>query len=182
MWESNERRRRLDRLYREHATAVLAYVRRTTPDDAPDVVAETFVVAWRRLDDLTDDAEALPWLYGIAWRTLSTQRRSARRQQAISERLAKEPQPPASEPTSHVAMLGAALAGLAASEREVLMLVAWEELDSRQAAAVLGCTPTAFRLRLHRARRHLRRRLSDHDPEPAPLSPRPVAPAAKETP
>jgi len=69
-----------------------------------------------------------------------------------------------------------ALAGLSETEREVLLLSAWEELSSAEAARVLGCSATAYRIRLHRARRRLRERLAQADPgEPARLA----APAAR---
>src|SRR5690349_12050848 len=67
---------RFDEIYRRHAAAVLAYARRRVPRDlAEEVVAETFVVCWRRLDRVPEDA--LPWLYAVARRTLANQRRAA---------------------------------------------------------------------------------------------------------
>ena len=141
---------------------MLAYaLRRSSRDDAPDVVAETFLVAWRRLDDV-DERSALPWLYAVARRVLLSQRRATRRQQAIAERVAAA-EPPAwlegSSGSSGSRRLLHALAGLPEKEREVLMLAAWEELSSNEAARVVGCSSTAYRIRLHRARGRLREAL-----------------------
>lgn len=143
-----------------HTAAVLAYaLRRTSRDDAADVVAETFLVAWRRLDDV-DERTALPWLYAVARRVLLSQQRATRRQQAIVQRVAaglpEAPDMPLGSPR-----VLEALAALSEAEREVLMLAAWEELSSGEAARVLGCSATAYRIRLHRARRRLRARLDD---------------------
>src|SRR5438552_2969448 len=151
-----------ERLYRKHVAAVAAYaLRRSSPEDAADAAAETFVIAWRRLAEVPEE-QALPWLYATARRVLSTQRRSARRQDAIATRLAFErpDQVTVAPRETAPALVARALADLREDDREVLMLVAWEELSSRDAAAVLGCSPTAYRIRLHRARLRLRRALS----------------------
>jgi RNA polymerase sigma-70 factor (ECF subfamily) len=162
-----DREERFRRVCEAHTAAVLAYaLRRTSREDAADVVAETFLVAWRRLDDV-DERTALPWLYAVARRVLLSQHRATRRQQAIAERAASEPT--AADPP-HATSFGSrplleALAALPESEREVLMLSAWEELSSPEAAGVLGCSATAYRIRLHRARKRLRERLAELDPD-----------------
>lgn len=163
-----DRDARFRRLCEEHTAALLAYaLRRTSREDAADVVAETFLVAWRRLDEV-DEAGERPWLYAVARRVLLGQQRAARRQVRIAERVAAaEPaalrETPAASPGSRRVL--DALAALPEKEREALMLAAWEELSGSEAARVLGCSATAYRIRLHRARRRLRERL---DP---PLSP-----------
>jgi RNA polymerase sigma-70 factor (ECF subfamily) len=158
-----ERQARFERLYEKHSAAVLAYaLRRSAPEDAADVAAETFVVAWRRFDGVPED-ETLPWLYGIARRVLSTQRRTEGRQDAVAQRVAREWSDRALSPSDTIRDVVTALAELPEVEREVLMLAAWEELSSREAAAVLGCSPTAFRIRLYRARKRLRSLLSERD-------------------
>jgi len=158
---------RFDRLYREHAAEVLAYTlrRSSSHDDAADATAETFAIAWRRLDDLAD-GKALPWLYAIARRVLSTQRRSGRRQQAIAARVALVGEPLISAPASPSPILRA-LAELPQEVREILMLSAWEGLSSQEAAVVLDCSPVAYRIRLHRARAQLRRALVDIESAPS---------------
>lgn len=164
-----DRDARFLRVCEAHTAAVLAYaLRRTSREDAADVVAETFLVAWRRLDEV-DEHSALPWLYAVARRVLLSQQRAARRQRAIAERVAAEP---SASPEARTASPGSsrlidALAALPEKEREVLMLAAWEELSGSEAARVLGCSATAYRIRLHRARKRLRERL---DPAPSPAS------------
>lgn len=158
MTDRVDREARFRRLCETHKPAVLAYaLRRTSRDDAADAVAETFLVAWRRLDDV-DDQFALPWLYAVARNVLLNQQRATRRQQAITERVAAG-LPEAGEMSTGSPRVLDALASLSEAEREVLMLAAWEELSSSEAARVLGCSATAYRIRLHRARRHLRERL-----------------------
>jgi RNA polymerase sigma factor (sigma-70 family) len=168
-----DREARFRGLCEAHTAAVLAYALRRVPrEDAADVVAETFLVAWRRLDELDHRRSALPWLYAVARRVLSTQQRTTRRQRAIAERVAAveraaERESPGGLRGSH--RLLEALAGLPEKEREALMLAAWEELSGSEAAQVLGCSATAYRIRLHRARRRLRERLARHehsDPSP----------------
>jgi RNA polymerase sigma-70 factor (ECF subfamily) len=149
-----------------HTAAVLAYALRRVPrEDAADVVADTFLVAWRRLDEIDPGRSALPWLYAVARRVLLSQQRTTRRQQAIAERVAAVEQsgPDASSAPSGSQALLEALAELPDKEREVLMLSAWEELSSPEAAEVLGCTATAYRIRLHRARRRLREQLAERE-------------------
>jgi DNA-directed RNA polymerase specialized sigma24 family protein len=152
-----------ERVYLAYSNPVLAYaLRRTTPEAAADVVAETFLVAWRRLTDLPKGAE-LPWLYGVARRILSTQRRSNLRQQALVARIGGDVAMGWVDPETEPGHALEALANLEPGDREVVLLAAWEELDSREAASVLGCSPTAYRIRLHRARKRLRAELTRID-------------------
>ena len=147
------RRARFAQAYDEHFRAVSAYaLRRTTSAEAEDVVAETFLVAWRRLDELPD--EPRPWLLGIARRVLANQRRAAGRRHALAERVAGVPEGE-QEPPTRPAVLEA-LAGLSETDRELLLLVAWDGLSVGEAAIALGCTRTAAKVRLHRARRRFR--------------------------
>ena len=94
---------RFEELFREHYPAVRGYVlRRAHRDAVQDVVAETFLVAWRRLEDVPDDP--LPWLYGVARRTLANQRRSARRQGSLEQRLTTAA--PGAQPVDHAGPTG----------------------------------------------------------------------------
>lgn len=138
------------------------------------MAAETFAIALRRADEIPRDP--LPWLLGVARRVLSTQRRSIQRRSRLSQRLAEtaEPIPPVAATD---ACLGEALGRLSESDREALLLVAWEGLTPREAAEVVGLTPTGFSVRLHRARRRLRVALAREDApasavalDPAPVS------------
>jgi RNA polymerase sigma-70 factor, ECF subfamily len=147
---------RFERLYREHAPRVIAYVARRLPDDVVhDVVAETFAVAWRRFDRVP--TEPLPWLLGVARRVAANQRRSLRRRIALAERAAGQAR--ANVPQEVSSPVLEALASLAESDREAVLLAAWDGLSAAEAASVLGCSPTAYRIRLHRARRKLAARL-----------------------
>jgi len=151
------RQARFEALYQEHVGAVAAYaLRRASRETSEDVVAETFLVAWRRLEDVPFE-KPLPWLYGAARRTLANQRRAAVRRDALGTRLQLECRLLPVEPADPDVLT--ALRSLRAEEREVLMLVAWEGLTAREAAQVLACSPVAFRVRLHRARKRLTRAL-----------------------
>jgi RNA polymerase sigma factor (sigma-70 family) len=153
------RRERFEALYAAHRAQVLRYVLRRTDgaDDAADVVAETFLVAWRRLDDAPVEELHL-WLYGVARRVLANHRRGERRRTQLADQLqcdlAGRDAPPA--PQERFAELAAAFRSLPDGDREVLALEAWEQLDAGELAAVLGCSRNAARIRLHRARRRLR--------------------------
>jgi RNA polymerase sigma factor (sigma-70 family) len=142
---------------------VLGYAFRRTDsrEDAEDAVAETFLTAWRRLDRLPEGAGARPWLYGITRRVLANQRRGDVRRARLTGRLRVPDRvtPPAANADGEVAAVGAAFARLSEDDREVLALLAWEELDAGEMATVLGCSRNAARIRLHRARRRLAREL-----------------------
>ena len=142
-----------------HWQAVSRYAaRRVAPEAVQDVVSETFLVAWRRYDEL--NGEPLPWLLGIARRVAANQRRAGARRRALLERLHGAA---ASERRSDLVpgdrRLAAAWALLNERDREALMLVAWDGLDHRDAATVMGCSTSAFTVRVHRARCRLARLL-----------------------
>ena len=166
-----ERRTRFNTLFDQHYAAVRAYVSRRsgTAGVVDDVLSETFLVAWRRIDSVP--ADGLPWLLGVARRVLANQRRGEARRGALLRSLASMlPPGPVAEPAGEVfGELSEALAALSAREREALLLVAWEGLDPQRAARVVGCAPTAFRARLYRARRQLAARLQP-TPDEARLS------------
>ena len=152
------REQRFESLFREHHGAVRDYaLRRAAPEAAQDVVSETFLVAWRRLDDVPDDG--LPWLYGVARRVLANQRRSATRGAALERRLAGAGAAPARADPGEAAgdseLMRLALGRLSARSREALLLVAWEGLSAARAARAAGCSPATFAVRLHRARARL---------------------------
>jgi RNA polymerase sigma-70 factor, ECF subfamily len=158
---------RFERLFTEHIEAVLRYaLARVDPETAKDAVADTFLVAWRRLDEVPDVARS--WLLGVTRRTLSDQRRSHRRQHTLAQRLAStalgsESSPEAIDGIADRFVVMGALRGLRKADREVLCLVAWDGLGHREAAEVLGCSAKAFAVRLHRARRRLEEALDARD-------------------
>ena len=153
---------RFEALFLEHADVVRAYaLRRSDPDTAQEVVSETFTIAWRRLGDLPDPP--LPWLLGVARRTMANSRRSSHRQQALALRLVGTGRDTSLDPTGEVDTRLSALAALellSPAEREAIELLAWEGLSSAEAAEVLGCSRAVFAVRVHRARRRLRPHLS----------------------
>jgi RNA polymerase sigma factor (sigma-70 family) len=155
---------RFNALYRAYSGAVLRYAsRRTDPDTARDVVAETFLVAWRKLDDVPADADqAEPWLYGVARRVLANAERSSRRAQRVAARLWQEGQESQLGGESDPAVVISerhrviqALTKLTEPDQEALRLVGWEGLDVTGAALAMGCSRTAMAVRLHRARQRL---------------------------
>jgi len=149
------RRERFERIYRSNYEAILGYARRRTePDEAADVLAETFLVAWRRLEAVPEGDETRPWLYGTARRVVANHERARRRRGRLDARLREAPGA-AAAPAGDRAALAAAFLRLTEQEREVLSLVGWEGLDAKQIGAVLGCSANAARIRLHRARRRL---------------------------
>jgi len=121
---------------------VRAYaLRRAAPEAAQDIVADTFLVAWRRFDDVPEDA--LPWLYGIARRVLANQRRSADRSAALERRLAFAGAPDGprdvGENLAEAELIRVAMDRLSDRGREALMLVAWHGLSGARAARAAGC-------------------------------------------
>lgn len=149
-----DRARRLEALFVEHSRAVRAYVlRRIDPATADDVVSEVFVVAFRRLDEVP--AEPLPWLLATARRILANHRRGVGRRDAAATHLARLSPGAWHDETLAGSGVIAGLARLSDRDREVLLLVAWEDLDPASAAMVLGCSRATFAVRLHRARRRL---------------------------
>jgi RNA polymerase sigma factor (sigma-70 family) len=135
-----------------HLGAVTAYARRRGSRDSEGIAAEVMTIAWRRLADVpTDDPR--PWLYATARNlVLADARRTARERDLHEpEAVLPEPQLPEVDPE-----LRRALASLSRLDQEALLLIAWEDLSPSQAAKALGINPTAFRVRLLRARRRLR--------------------------
>lgn len=162
---------RFEQIYRENLRAVLRFtVARIDPERAKDVAAETFLVAWRRLDDIPADAR--PWLLGVARRVIAGQYRSETRREALAVRM-EATDGRGGEPADLATTLAdrdevlAAFGELGERDREVLRLVAWDGLTAAESADVLGVTRLAFAVRLHRARRRLERAL---EPEPSPAS------------
>jgi RNA polymerase sigma-70 factor (ECF subfamily) len=172
---SGERRARFEALFAATHRQVRAYaLRRAAPEVAQDAVAETFVVAWRRLDEVPDPA--LPWLLGVARRTLANARRSQARADALAVRAADEwgagVAPDPADAVTGAAAIRHALAELSDRDREVLLLIAWDALAPDAAARVLGCSKATFAVRLHRARQRfaaalaLAERAAVNDPSP----------------
>lgn len=156
-------RARFEHLFAIAYDDLCRFVRRRI-DDGDDVVADTFLVAWRRLDDVpADDGEARAWLFGTARRLMANRRRKDARMVAWAG-ADRTGEPSAADPGSAVDArldLGRAFATLAAGDQECLALVAWDGLTAGQAAGVLGISANAFAVRLHRARQRLRAALAE---------------------
>ena len=164
MGVSEERRERFELAYRELYAPICGYALRRVrhPEDAAEVIAETFATLWRRFDSCPRDDELRPWLFGVARRAIANQRRGARRRSALAERLVANLDDAAVEsilPTDETSPLARAFAGLSEADRELLSLVAWEGLTRDELATALGTSRAVVRLRLHRARKRLREAL-----------------------
>ncbi len=156
------------RLYREHGRAILVYALRRVeaPEDAADVVAETFLIAWRRRGDVPTGDGARLWLYAVARRVVANQHRTQRRRTRLGTRLAESLRTELathSAPSGEAAEALRAMSELSDEDRELLLLVSWEELSPGEAAGVLGISSLAARSRLHRARRRLRTLLEQRE-------------------
>jgi RNA polymerase sigma-70 factor (ECF subfamily) len=164
---------RFGQLYRDQGRAILAYALRRVedPEDAADVVAETFLVAWRRLDEVPREARARLWLFGVARRVIANRHRSERRRTRLAERLAESLRTELATwpaPTGEASEVLRAMGELGDDDRELLLLVSWEELAPGEVAKVLGISSLAARSRLHRARRRLRALIEQDEPAQSP--------------
>ena len=156
----SDERADFERLFRENYDDVFRFVaRRLPPDAVQDVVAETFLAAWRRHRELRGDV--LPWLLGVARRVSANHLRGDARRRALDDRLSAErPESSRSGLDQPSSRLSLAFSRLGERDREALMLVAWDGLEHRAAATVMGCSTTAFAVRVHRARRKLKAALA----------------------
>jgi RNA polymerase sigma-70 factor (ECF subfamily) len=156
---------RFRQLYDDCAGPVLTYFkRRTDSETAKDCTAEAFLVAWRRIDDVPDDA--LPWMYGVARHVLQNQRRSGGRMARLVVRLRGQRSDPEPSPELAVirrfedAELAAALGRMRPQDRELLLLAHWEELPHADIGRVLGCSAHAVDQRIYRAMHRLAREIA----------------------
>jgi RNA polymerase sigma factor (sigma-70 family) len=149
-----ERVRRLERLFADHGQAVRAYaLRRIDPGTSDEIVSEVFVVAFRRLEEVPEDP--LPWLLATTRRVLANHRRATGRREALTAHLTALRPAAWRDDSDGGRGLMAGLARLNERDREILLLIAWEDLDPSSAATALGCSRATFAVRLHRARRRL---------------------------
>ncbi|MBM0230859.1 RNA polymerase sigma factor [Micromonospora sp. STR1_7] len=153
-------------LFDRHGEAVRAFCARRTgsSDAADDLVSIVFLEAWRRRGEVElIDGNALPWLYGIARRTMQHRWRTALRHRRTLERLTPVPATPdhADEVAGrldderHLAQLRRALERLRPPDRDVLLLCVWQGLSYAEAAVALGVPVGTVRSRLSRARSRL---------------------------
>ncbi|SDH44392.1 RNA polymerase sigma-70 factor, ECF subfamily [Sinosporangium album] len=161
--DETDNRPRFEAVYRRTYEQIFGYAMRrcSSAEDAADVVAETYVIAWRRMDELPHGEAGTLWLYGVARRVLANHRRGERRRATRHAELTAEAEShyPATSPLSGPDEVRQAMDTLSDDDRELLALAIWEELDSGQIAEVLGCSRNAARVRLHRARKRFAKAL-----------------------
>lgn len=160
-------RSRFETIWNEHRLQVLAYcLRRVSGADAEDACAETFLVVWRRLDEIPPQSKTLPCIYGIARRVLSNQNRAFHRRGRLYERLTNLGVTPTSDPIDFVVQssedgrVADAVGRLKPVDREIVRLDAWEDLTREEIAEVMGMTRAAVDQRIHRAYERLSRALA----------------------
>src|SRR5262245_9318259 len=146
---------RFEALYAATREPILAYLLRRVdqPEDAADLLADVYLVAWRRIDEVPRGDGARMWLYGVARHTLANHRRGDRRRTALASELAAALR--SLRPPDDDGRLSTALAELGETDRELIMLSAWDGLTSAEIAELLGIRAATVRVRLHRARRRL---------------------------
>ena len=159
---SSLRQRRFEALYEAHRVEVLAYcTRRLGRIDAADACSETFLVAWRRLDNIPQPPKTLPYLFGIAGRVVSNQFRTSRRRLRLEAKLGALGVSVAPDPEVLVVQnardqeVVAAVRKLKPKDREIVMLYAWEDLPRETIAELVGMTRAGVDQRLHRANKRL---------------------------
>lgn len=170
---------RFEAIWNEHRLQVLAYcLRRASGVDAEDAVAETFLVVWRRLDEIPPPPKTILCIYGIARRVLANQTRAVHRRGRLNERLAGLGVTPGADPGYLVVrndedrMVADAVGRLRPIDREIVRLDAWEDLTRAEIAEVMGMTRPAVDQRIHRAYDKLSRSL---EPMIHPISSPPIA-------
>lgn len=166
--------RRFDQLYQRHFRSVYAYALRRTSaiQDVPDLVSDVFTTAWRRIDRIPEPPQDLLWLYGVSRRVLSQYRRGRRRRERLGIRLKSSAiTAEMSESDSSVLpdqQLIELIEALRPRDRELVRLIAWEQLSHAQVADVLGCSINAVAIRWHRSIKSIRNQLDDGAAEPSP--------------
>lgn len=142
-----------ERLYRDCYEDLLRYALRRTgrPETAADVVADTFLIAWRRFGDIPP-GNGRPWLFGVARNVLANQNRAERRSADLAARLRHELSGAIVTAPDVPTEASAAFATLTAADQELLRLAGWEGLSAEELAVALDCSANAARIRLHRAR------------------------------
>jgi RNA polymerase sigma factor (sigma-70 family) len=165
----------LEAFYREHVEAVTRFVVRRVADPylAADLTADVFLAAIDAAGSYRPDRGApRAWLFGVARNVVASERRRAQRERLANARIEGrrlldpddvERMVQRIDAAAQARTLFAALASLPSMERAVFELVALDELSVSEAAAALGVRQVTARVRLHRARAALRKRVADGD-------------------
>jgi RNA polymerase sigma-70 factor (ECF subfamily) len=161
-------------LYRRTRVDVLAFLLRrcSSAEDAADCLAETYLVAWRKRDEMPSGPDTRPWLFGVARNVIRRGNELRDRTAAAASALAAEvklagtvcPAPDVAAPDPVMA----AIRHLPELDQEIITMLIWDDLAPREVAAVLGLTPNVVRVRAHRARAKLKAALADQDPDSEP--------------
>jgi RNA polymerase sigma factor (sigma-70 family) len=157
-----EQEREFRLLYERNHAPIAAYVRRRVrgaDGSYADVVAEVFVVAWRRFLDIPEHRSELPWLYGVARNLVANHFRSVHRSAALTDRLILEESVAVDSSTGSSELeirVRHAVDQLSDLDREIFRLIHWEELSHQQVGLSLGITAKAVERRLSRARKKVR--------------------------
>lgn len=161
-------RLRFEAVYRSTRVSVLGYLLRRTEnsEDAADLLADVYLIAWRRIHDVPRGSEARLWLFGVARRVLANHHRKKRSETGLAGALQAnmrllETFPDAGNVDPSMEAVRAALATLGERDRELLTLSTWEELSPAQIAAVVGRPAGLVRVQLYRARKRLRERIAN---------------------
>ncbi|WP_213816843.1 RNA polymerase sigma factor [Glaciihabitans sp. dw_435] len=141
-------------LYRQQYDDLLRFVRRRAhPDAVDDIVAETFLAAWRRRAELPH--EVRPWLFRTARHLMLNASRGDHRQDALAVKIGTQGETTLEWSADDRIDVQSAWRALPAVDQEILALGIWEDLPQAEAAAVIGCSRAAYAMRLTRAKRHL---------------------------
>jgi RNA polymerase sigma-70 factor (ECF subfamily) len=154
-------------MYEERYAAVYRYVFRRlggSREDALDVSSEIFATAWRRRTTVPSAPDDLPWLYGVARRIVARHQRGWQRRHRLMRRLESEAvahgQQTEESDASNKQRIRSAVLGLTPSDREVLSLLLWEQVNQEEAAQIMGCSANAVAQRFKKAKERLRRQLA----------------------
>ena len=156
------------RLFEAHFDDLWSFARRRcgSAADADDLAGQVFAVAWRRRDDIPA-ADARWWFFGVARNVLANHRRSEARRDRLHIKLTWNHRDAVDDAGADDEPLRAAMRSLDADHREVLIMRFWDDVPVRDIATLLGCTPNAVSVRLHKARRALVAQLGQTDPDVA---------------
>jgi len=156
------RRASFTEMYREHYSAVRKYASwRCDSADLDDVVADVFLVAWRRFDEV-DLSWARAWLFGVVKNVLKDHRRlRSNAARFLDHLIALRPAQYTSLDTGDLSvedvdLLRSALSKVSEDDQEVLVLSSWYEMTAEEIAMALSITKSHVGVRLHRARTRFR--------------------------
>jgi RNA polymerase sigma-70 factor, ECF subfamily len=154
----SDERAQFEVLFRDTRAPLLAYLTRRAPsEDAADLLADVYLVAWRKRADLPAGEERRLWLFGVARRLLAEHRRHAWKRADAEAETGALGTPDARDDDSRGEAVRHALESLSDIDRELVTLTTWEGLSPAEAARVVGITAGTARVRLHRARARLAR-------------------------